>query len=122
MPRRKPEEILHRAVAEYLTAVLPRDVFFTTFPAGGGGRIRGAILRGCGLQPGVPDILIVCAGIAHWVELKAPKGVVSDEQTACHERLRAAGSNRIKVCRSIDDVAEALEFWGVPTRESRSAA
>jgi hypothetical protein len=64
------EQQLHRACAEYLAWALKPPSWWTTFPSGGGGAVRGKILRGLGLKPGVPDLEIVYCGIAHWVELK----------------------------------------------------
>ena len=78
---------------------LPEGFWFTTFPAGGGGKVRGAQLKAAGLKPGVPDIL-VCGGyedISHnvhqkdvlWLELKAKDGTLSQVQKSCHAELKA---------------------------------
>jgi hypothetical protein len=111
----KPEERLHRDIAEYLDKILCWPTWWTTFPAGGGGRLRGAILNGMGLKTGVPDILIIDGGRALWLELKAGMGLVKQHQEACHEALRLARSD-IAVVRSIEDVETALTRWGVPLR------
>jgi hypothetical protein len=119
--RRRPELLLHKAVAAYLNAVLPTTVWWTTFPAGGGGAIRGATLKAQGLKAGVPDLLIIHQGRAHWIELKAPKGVSSDTQIDTAGRLEWAGC-RTTLCRSIDEVREALKYWSIPTIESERRA
>jgi len=111
--RAAPEASLHRQVAAFLARALPRDAWWTTFPAGGGGRVRGAQLRRAGLKAGVPDILIVHRGTAHWIELKAKKGRISDVQIATNAALVAAGC-RVHVARSVDDVALSLQQWGIP--------
>ena len=121
MARKAPERLLHKAVAAYLQLVLPLRSFWTTFPAGGGGAIRGATLKAQGLKPGVPDVLIVYAGLAYWLELKAVKGKTSPQQDATIALLEHAGSPTA-ICRSIDDVRDALKQWGIPTIETRRVA
>lgn len=114
------EAQFHNSVAAYLNAVLDPRVFWTTFPAGGGGRFRGAQLKRAGLRPGVPDILLFKDGCAYGIELKAAKGSLSGEQKACHMALALAGVP-VKTCRTLDDVLFALTEWAIPTR-LRSAA
>jgi hypothetical protein len=116
--RAHPEQSLQRAVATYLTRILVAPTFFTAIGHGGGGRLRGAILKGTGLRAGVPDILIINRGRCLWIELKAGKGRLSPEQIAVHQWLVAAGAS-VTVCRSIDDVRECLDVWGVPTIEAK---
>ena len=112
---RHVEYQIHKAIADYLTVSLTRGVWWTTFPAGGGGKARGARLKGIGLKIGVPDILIVHKGLAYWMEVKAPKGRVSLEQDAAHEDLWAAGSPTA-IVRSVDDVIGTLKAWMIPHR------
>jgi hypothetical protein len=109
----KPEERLHRGIAEYLSLTLGGSAWFTTFPAGGGGRARGAILNGMGLKPGVPDVLICDGGCAYWLEIKSAKGRVSTEQRACHDALALARCPTA-IVRSLEDVERALIRWGIP--------
>lgn len=118
MPRRL-EQNFHKAVATLLSAALPDDVVATTFPAGGGGRLRGAILKGLGLVPGMPDWLVAHAGRTLWLELKTDVGRLSAAQKLCHERLRRAG-HQVQVCRSIFDVIDALDSAGVPHAVSKT--
>lgn len=115
MKRTSPEETLHRAAAVFLTHALPWDAWWTTIPAGGGGRVRGAKLKGMGYQPGTPDLLIVYEGRALWIELKSRTGRLSDHQTECHALLDQAGSE-ITVARCIEDIETALRKWNVPLR------
>lgn len=113
---RQTEAALHRSIARYLDIVLAEPAFCTTFPAGGGGKARGGKLKAMGLVPGVPDILIVANGRAYWVEIKTATGRLSDDQKATIARLESNGA-RVCVCRSIDDVRQALADWGIPTKE-----
>lgn len=116
-----PEAALHRAVARYLDLALPAHVVWTTLGHGGGGKVRGAVLKGMGLHAGWPDIILTwweeverlwpipcnrgLNGIG--IELKSARGVVSRDQKVLHGRLRKAGWH-IYVCRDIGEVAAAL--------------
>jgi hypothetical protein len=119
--RKAPERLLHKAVAAYLNAVLPTSVFWTTIPAGGGGKIRGAMLKSMGYKAGTPDILMVHNGLAYWIELKAPGCSLSDAQRHVSDLLLWA-SSPMAVCKSIDQVEVALRVWRIPTLEHRRAA
>ncbi len=111
--RAAPEDRLQRAVAVYLTACLPKPWRWSTFPAGGGGKVRGAQLQAKGLKPGWPDIFILHPdGRWHGIELKAPKGKASEEQI---DFLEWSGG-RSAICRSIEHVETTLRAWGVPVR------
>lgn len=114
-PKRKrahPEQSLQRGVVTLLSVALGGVAWFSHFPSGGGGEMRGKILKGMGLKPGVPDILIIDGGRCYWLELKAPKGTITDNQKQCHAALGRAGCG-IAIIRSIDDVLPALKKWGV---------
>lgn len=115
-----PEQQLHRAVAQYLDAVLMPPAWWTTFPAGGGGLVRGKILHGLGLKPGVPDILIISRGNVLWIELKAAGKYASPVQRLCHFELAMAGSP-VGVVRSLEELEAFLIAMSVPLR-SRLAA
>lgn len=116
--RQNPEQVLHMAVADYLTRALSIDdgVWWTTFPAGGGGKVRGAFLKRMGLKTGVWDIMIVYHGMPHWIELKATKGRLSEAQCDTINDLGKAGCMAWEVCRSLDDVEEFLISWAIPIR------
>lgn len=114
------EAQLHRAVSDFLSVALGGCAWFTTIPLGGGGRIRGAVLRGRGVKPGTPDLLIVDGGRCCWLELKARRGRVSPEQVECHAALRRAGS-AVAVCKSLDEVIATLNLWAVPLKLSKAA-
>ena len=119
MKRANPEAALHRAVARYLDMALPKFAFWTTFPAGGGGKVRGAQLKATGLKAGVPDILIIAPGydgpFVYWIELKAPKGRASVDQQLQHQQLNRLLCE-VAICRSVEDVEETLLGWGFRLR------
>jgi hypothetical protein len=109
----KPEEALHNAVADYLTVAIKAPDWWTTFPSGGGGKVRGGKLKRAGLKAGVPDILIIKGdeGTAHWIELKAKGGTLSDAQKETWPLLTQANCGW-QLCRSTEEVQRALEWWG----------
>jgi len=119
--RRHPEESLHRAVACFLNVALVDDAFWTTIPAGGGGRVRGAILKAMGYRRGTPDILIVWQGKAYWIELKAKNGRVSGAQWEVRKALARAGSH-VGFAYSADEVESLLRCWGIPLRATMGRA
>lgn len=109
------EAQLHKAVAQYLAAALPPEVVWTTFPAGGGGKVRGAQLKERGLRAGWPDIQLIVGGSFVGIELKAPRGKLYREQVARHDEIREAGGY-VFVCRSLEGVASVLRGLGVKLR------
>jgi hypothetical protein len=116
------ETALHNAVADFLKTSLLPPAWFTTFPAGGGGKARGGKLKRAGLMPGVPDI-VICAppdGRAYWIELKWGQGDTSTAQDDCHAAIKAAGG-KVAICWTLDAVKEALRLWDIPVRASRFA-
>lgn len=115
----KEEEMLSRQIAQYCSACLPADVFATTFPAGGGGALRGIRLRAAGMMSGVPDWLLIHQGQIHGIELKAKKGTVSPAQKICHRLIEQAGGY-VAIVRNFDEFREALERWRIPTLEARA--
>lgn len=106
---------IHKAVAEYLLLALQPPTFWTTFPAGGGGMVRGRQLKGMGLKAGLPDLIIIHEGKLFGIELKAPKKYPSPEQRAVHKELRNAGCE-VFIARSVMEVALALETWAIPLK------
>jgi len=113
---RRPEQTLHFAVAAYLTTVLdPSKSFWTTIGHGGGGRVRGSMLKHMGMKAGVADVLICWPHCVLWIELKAPRGKISPEQVAFGQRVGSLG-HLYHICRSLDEVAAVLEHHAPPMR------
>ncbi len=115
---RRPEAALQRTIISYLRWALPRNAWFTAIAHGsrGGGDaawLRGAIWKGMGARPGVPDLLIVWKGRAHFAELKASGGALSPAQRECHAELEAAGC-AVATWRSLEDAHASLMAWGIP--------
>lgn len=112
------EAALHRSVAEFLRAALRHPTVWTTIPAGGGGKIRGAQLKAQGLQPGWPDILIIDRGPnVIGIELKAKTGTQSPAQKMIARAFADVQAWYI-LCRTVDEVERALRFCKVPLHTS----
>lgn len=107
-----PEQAFQRAVAAFLDVALPHDCYWTAIGHGGGGELRGAILKGMGLKAGCPDVLIVHGGKAHFIELKAPRGSLSPAQKLAHMAITEAGAT-VAVCKTLEQIEAALDGWGI---------
>lgn len=102
---------------------LPPEIVWSTVPSGGGGKIRGAMLKGMGLRTGLGDLVIFYRerGIhpprssTLWIELKSDRGRQSPEQITFMNEVQQLG-HYYRLCRSINDVSDALQHYGVPTR------
>ncbi len=118
----RPEQALQKAVAAYLDAVLVPPWYYTAIGHGGGGKVRGAILRGMGLKAGVWDILILGPDrFIGWIELKSATGRLSPEQKAFGAMAHSFG-HHVGSATSIGEVRLGLWLWEIPTRESRLTA
>lgn len=118
--RNHPEADLQRAVAAYLDLALPPEVAWTTMPAGGGGRVRGAQLKAAGLKRGWPDVQLVYRGRYIGIELKTERGRLTSEQRATHERLTLAGG-LVYTARSLAAVEGFLRGCGILLRATTGA-
>jgi len=120
-PRRHVEDDLQLAVMQFLDHALgPRGVAYA-IPNGGKRHAREAArLKGLGVRPGIPDIGICFDGKAMFVELKAPRGVVSEAQRDMARRLNYAGGV-VMLCRSVEDVEAQLREACVPLKASVAA-
>lgn len=112
----RPEQTLHRQVAQFLDMALPATAFFCHVPNGGKrGKVEAAIFKSLGVKAGTPDLLIVWQGRCFWIELKSATGRLSNVQRGLLNRLRSAGCETA-ICRSLEHVMEQLDVWGIPTR------
>lgn len=123
---KRPEQALQIAVAQYLEHALKPPTIWTAFPAGGGGRIRGAFLKAMGLKAGWPDILVIyspddriATGVLG-IELKAKAGRQTPAQQAIAQSFKDCHAWYV-LCRSVDEVERALRFCKVPLHASAGA-
>jgi hypothetical protein len=107
--RQRLEDELQKQVAGFLDWALPAGFRWLHVPNGGRrDPVVAAILKGFGVKPGAADVLILTpAGRFVWIELKSPTGQLSSEQQDWRDWCRAIGAPWF-LCRSLDDVVEAL--------------
>jgi len=113
--RRTPEQDIQRQIAQFLDVSLGGTAWYSTIPLGGGGKTRGGILKGLGVKEGTPDMLVIHAGRAVWIEVKSYTGAASKGQVKCHADLKRAHSP-VYVVRSLDEAIAVLRQAGVPLR------
>ena len=92
------ESEIQSAILQYLGY---RNHFFFRCNTGAYRTEHGSFIRYG--TPGAPDIVVVANGTMIGIEVKTSKGVLSEDQAAFGEKLKAAGGIYI-VARSIDDV------------------
>src|SRR5512139_1776153 len=120
--RARPEQSLQQDVARYLARVLSSPSYWSAIGHGGGGLVRGAILKSMGVKAGVPDLIVMHpvlkagSGAGCWVigiELKSATGSLSPAQKATKVAFENAGG-MYYVARSIDEVEGFLRGVGIP--------
>lgn len=117
MARKNPEQRLQIQVANFLRLALRPPTVWTAFPAGGGGKVRGALLKAMGLKAGWPDVQVLhpmgLNTLVVGIELKAKKGRLSKPQVETCEALWAANARYVE-CRSLEEVDRCLRRAGIP--------
>lgn len=117
-PRRHDEDATQRAVIQYLDWALPADGIAFAIPNGGKRHPREAArLKGLGVKAGISDICVVFRGRAFFIELKTPRGVLSEAQRNMMRKLNYCDAP-VMVCRSVADVEAGLRECCVPLRGS----
>lgn len=120
--RRHLEDDLQRACCQFLAVALPPDATFFSIPNGGKRHRREAArMSGLGLRPGVPDLCVIHRGRAVFIELKAPRGVVSAAQRAMAKLLIYCGAE-VMLCKSVEELEAGLRECAVHLRGSVLAA
>lgn len=114
MPRRnRPEEQLQCAVVEWLGWVKPDAIFFHPYNGAFMSKATAGKGKAMGVLPGVADLVFVLkGGRVGFIELKAPKGLLSDSQIRFGLSVAALGAD-FGTARSIEDVQRLLKSWGV---------
>ena len=119
------EADIHVAVVEHLRLRARADIAWHHV---GNGELRdpgtAAKLARMGVRAGVPDIALVIAGRAHFLELKRDHGGrLSPEQIAMHTELRAAGAV-VETAAGLEQALAILTIWGAfkHNRTERTAA
>ena len=122
-PRAYPEQQFQISLVDFLRRALvpPAQVF--SVPNGGllpgateaERKKAGALRRAMGLHNGVPDLCVMWQGGFGYLELKAPKGQLSDDQKTFRNACAQCGARWAQV-RSMELAEGVLRDWGVPLR------
>ena len=113
---RHPERELQISVAGWLDIALADPCVWFHVPNGEKRSPRTAgLLKRMGVKAGVPDLFVFAPGIVVALELKAGKGRATETQEAMLDRLNECGVHTA-ICKSIEQVEQALRFAGVPLR------
>jgi len=116
----RPEDILQKAVCDYLDRCLPSACYWCAIPNGavlaGGKKERGMQmnkLKATGLKPGAPDLFVIYNGRFIGIELKSSSGRTNDNQKRASDQITVAGG-LYSICRSVDEVESFLRMVGLP--------
>jgi hypothetical protein len=111
--RSRPEDDIQRAVFTHIRQRAAPGVFAFHVPNGGYRKPReAAILKGLGVMPGVPDIVIIHKGHAYGLELKAPGGRPTERQLLAMAAMDEAGGF-VCMAEGLDRALAVLEGWGI---------
>ena len=114
-----PEQSLQTHVATYLGWALSEPWYWTAIGHGGGGHLRGMILKGMGVKKGIYDFLFLGPDrFVGWIELKSLAGTLTPEQRAFQEMVLKFG-HHTAVAKSLDEVRLILLSWNAPLRETK---
>lgn len=107
-------------MAQFLNVALPEDSLWWHTPNQAGSRsaVETKILKGMGVKPGIPDILIFYQGRLFAIELKAKGGKESPNQEAMQETLRELGAEVASGVTSVEAVEKVLRGWSFPLHAS----
>jgi hypothetical protein len=122
MPR-SPEHLLQCAILDYWRLCGRRDLMCFAVGNGGYRPIATAVkLKAEGVMPGVTDLVVVLENHGcGWMEVKTPKGRLSDEQIGFGRRVQALG-HYWAVVRSVDEAAKVFAAWGALRADQGRAA
>ena len=111
--RRRPEDVIQRAVFQHLRARGAPGVF-AFHPANGGYRkpVEAAIMKGLGVVAGVPDVIAIHEGRCFALVLKAEGGRATPKQLAAAAAMEAAGAFTA-IAQGLDRALAILEAWGL---------
>lgn len=120
-PRNAEEADIQRAIVRYLRFVLPAGFIVQSTANNPRSPAAGAREKSMGALAGWPDLALYGQAeegrpTAWFIEIKAPKGRLSDAQHAIHDQLRIAGFP-VAIARSIDDARDLVRTWGLGARD-----
>ena len=109
------EDQIQRQLLAWLKAVCPNAIVFAVPNGEHRNKITAAKLKGQGVLPGAPDLVMAKDGVIAFVEVKRPKGRQSRAQKAFQEKC-AEQRLPYGVVRSPGDLQAFLDDIGIKTR------
>ncbi len=105
------EAEIQRAVFRHITT-RGQPGLYAFHVANGGYRRRteAAILKGMGVRPGVPDVILIYEGRVYALELKAEGGRPTEAQIEAVEAIRNAGGFAA-ITYGLERAIRCLEVW-----------
>lgn len=122
--RQRPEARLQKALVQILRLQCNPGVLWFSIPNERRTSPRiGAELKAMGLRPGAADLCFVIEGRARFLELKAEKGRLTDEQKGFCADAYSAGGEYLVAFR-LEEAIQILSDWGVfsPAKSAKVAA
>lgn len=123
MPKKRDiEGPIQRSIVKWLRAAMPDAIVHHSKneikKSGRQFMLEMSQAKARGMLPGFPDLIVLPFSNvgAFFLEVKAPGGTVQPNQKGIHEHLESLGY-RVAVVRSIDDVRDCLNRWGIGHRE-----
>jgi hypothetical protein len=109
---RNEEHKIQVALMDYLVIALKPDAYVFAIPNQANRHISNAVkMKAEGVRAGVPDLcFIMPEGRAAWVEMKTPKGSLSQPQREFRDRCMRLG-HPWAMCRSVDEALKVLTEW-----------
>lgn len=109
----RPEDALHEAVVATAHASLLPGVYWFHVPNQSRANVAyRAKLKRMGVRAGVPDLVFIHHGCAHFIELKAGAGRQQPSQVAAMVAIRWAGGI-YEICRSVEECQKLWKEWGM---------
>jgi hypothetical protein len=114
--RAKPRAIEHKlqvALLDYLAIAARPEIYYFAIPNQSNRHIANAArMKAEGVRAGSPDLCILLpAGRVAWLEMKAPKGTLSDAQKAFRDRAKSL-DHYWAMARSVEEALLHLTAWG----------
>jgi len=104
---KRTESMIQKAILDYLN-IISKKIPIYFFRAGSGAfqTAQGRYVKTG--RPGVPDIVMSCAGRFVGIEVKTKTGRQSQSQKQAEQDIKSAGGE-YHIARSVDDVRKVIE-------------
>jgi hypothetical protein len=114
----REEDGVHIAILNYLRTVLPHGWRVKHVPNQPRSAIAGLRQKRMGAIAGWPDLMIFGPKPhTYFIEVKASKGRVRDNQTEVHDALKDLDYS-VGVARSIEDARKLCRAWELPIKDT----